>query len=95
MHAAITSYFDVAQITLYLFLGFFAGVVYYLHREDKREGYPLESERTGVVVQGFPAIPHRRPFYWPMVPRLKRPANIPMILAPSKHHPLPDFLVRL
>ncbi len=55
---AITGYIDVAQIVLYAFWVFFAGLIYYLHRENKREGYPLESERSGHVrVQGFPAIP--------------------------------------
>ena len=32
---------DVTQIVLYAFWLFFAGLVYYLRREDKREGYPL------------------------------------------------------
>jgi photosynthetic reaction center H subunit len=58
---AITGYVDVAQIVLYLFWIFFFGLLIYLHREDKREGYPLESSRTGraprVPIQGFPAIP--------------------------------------
>jgi len=70
---AITSYVDVAQITLYVFWGFFAGLagpVYYRHREDKREGCALESDRSGgslgwvsgwvsgrVSVQGCPAVP--------------------------------------
>ncbi len=55
---AITQYIDVAQIALYAFWIFFAGLIYYLHREDKREGYPLESDRSGrVSVQGFPAVP--------------------------------------
>lgn len=55
---AITQYIDVAQIALYAFWIFFAGLIYYLHREDKREGYPLESDRSGQVkVQGFPSIP--------------------------------------
>ena len=56
---AITGYIDVAQIALYVFWIFFAGLIYYLHREDKREGYPLESDRSGgrIKVQGFPAIP--------------------------------------
>jgi len=54
----ITGYIDVAQITLYLFWIFFAGLIYYLHREDKREGYPLESDRSPhVKVQGWPAVP--------------------------------------
>jgi photosynthetic reaction center H subunit len=55
---AITQYIDVAQIALYAFWIFFAGLIYYLHREDKREGYPLESDRSSnVKVQGFPGIP--------------------------------------
>lgn len=56
---AITQYIDVAQIALYAFWIFFAGLIYYLHQEDKREGYPLESDRSGgrVKVQGWPPIP--------------------------------------
>jgi hypothetical protein len=50
-------YIDFAQITVYLFWFFFAGLVIYLRREDKREGYPLESDRSGVTVQGWPAVP--------------------------------------
>ncbi|GJD51623.1 Reaction center protein H chain [Methylobacterium crusticola] len=44
---AITSYIDVAQLVLYAFWLFFAGLVFYLRREDRREGYPVESEVTG------------------------------------------------
>lgn len=63
----ITEYIDFAQIALYAFWIFFAGLVFYLRREDKREGYPLHSdrtERTGgrVVVQGFPAVPPRKKY---------------------------------
>jgi photosynthetic reaction center H subunit len=60
MHTgAITQYIDVAQLVLYAFWIFFAGLIFYLHRENKREGYPLEQEDTRgrVVVQGFPAVP--------------------------------------
>jgi photosynthetic reaction center H subunit len=63
MNAAITSYIDVAQIVLYLFFAFFAGLIYYLHREDKREGYPLENERSPFIqVRGFPNIPKPKKF---------------------------------
>ncbi|TVP73653.1 MAG: hypothetical protein EA352_11785 [Gemmatimonadales bacterium] len=48
---------NLAQISIYLFWLFFAGLVIYLRREDKREGYPLESDRKGVTVQGWPAVP--------------------------------------
>ena len=44
MRGALTEYIDVAQITLYAFWFFFAGLVWYLRGEDRREGYPLESE---------------------------------------------------
>ncbi len=62
MHAtgAITPYIDVAQLVLYAFWIFFAGLIFYLHRENKREGYPLEAEGGAsgrFVVQGFPAVP--------------------------------------
>ena len=64
MHAAITSYFDVAQITLYLFWGLLAAVIYYLHRENKREGYPLVSDRSEyITVQGYPAIPEPKTYH--------------------------------
>jgi photosynthetic reaction center H subunit len=64
---AITSYIDVAQLVLYAFWVFFAGLIYYLHRENKREGYPLESDRSGgrIEVQGFPAIPGAKTFVLP------------------------------
>jgi photosynthetic reaction center H subunit len=58
MHGAITQHIDVAQIVLYVFWIFFAGLIYYLLQENKREGYPLESDRSPFIkVQGFPAIP--------------------------------------
>jgi photosynthetic reaction center H subunit len=61
---AITGYFDVAQITLYGFWIFFAGVVFYCRREDKREGYPLVPEMPNgrEVVEGFPPTPKPKVF---------------------------------
>lgn len=62
---AITGYVDVAQIALYVFWFFFAGLVYYIQREGKREGYPLESDRSAhIKVQGWPSIP------WPKTYRM-------------------------
>ena len=52
------AYMDVAQVTLYVFWIFFACLIFYLRREDKREGYPLESTGLGGgVVHGFPRMP--------------------------------------
>ncbi len=63
MIGAITQYIDVAQIVLYLFWVFFAGLIYYLHQENKREGYPLESDRSPhIKVQGYPPIPEPKTF---------------------------------
>lgn len=38
---------DVAQVTLYAFWIFFAGLIWYIRQEDRREGYPLEDDVTG------------------------------------------------
>lgn len=67
MTGAVTSYIDVAQLALYAFWVFFAGLVYYLRTEDKREGYPLhsDSERERVTIQGFPFIPSPKTFLMP------------------------------
>ena len=54
----LTSSIDLAEILFTLFWVFFAFLVYYLHRESKREGYPLVSDRSdNVTVQGWPAVP--------------------------------------
>ena len=61
---AFTGYFDVAQVTLYAFWIFFAGLVYYIRREDKREGYPLipEQPEPRTIVEGFPLTPPAKNF---------------------------------
>lgn len=62
----ITGYIDVAQLVLYAFWIFFVGLIIYLRREDKREGYPLQSDRSEragrVAIQGFPAVPSPKTF---------------------------------
>lgn len=62
---AITQYIDVAQLALYAFWFFFAGLIYYLRQEDRREGYPLESDPGGVVKDRFSVffpIPREKTF---------------------------------
>jgi photosynthetic reaction center H subunit len=55
---AITQYIDVAQLVLYAFWAFFAGLIYYLLRENHREGYPMDSGReNGPKMEGWPAVP--------------------------------------
>ena len=62
-YGSITSYMDVAQLTLYGFWIFFAGLIFYIRTEDKREGFPMESERVpGARIAGFPPIPSPKAF---------------------------------
>jgi photosynthetic reaction center H subunit len=57
------AYLDVAQVTLYVFWIFFGCLIYYLRREDKREGYPLDSTGlAGGVVHGFPRMPNPKTY---------------------------------
>ena len=39
---------DLAQVALYMFWVFFAGLVIYLQRENMREGYPLRNDDDGI-----------------------------------------------
>jgi photosynthetic reaction center H subunit len=48
MIGSITSQVDVAQLVLYAFWIFFALLLLYLRREDRREGYPLVEEGPAV-----------------------------------------------
>lgn len=98
---AITGYIDVAQLVLYAFWIFFFGLVFYLRREDKREGYPLESDRSDraprVEVVGFPRPPEPKTYRLPLnqgtrqAPRPESPArSIPgtSVSAPWNGSPL-------
>ena len=68
---ALTSYIDVAQVVLYAFWVFFFGLIIYLRREDKREGYPLEDDlpdaEGNIRLKTFsiPALPQPKTFLLP------------------------------
>ncbi len=47
MSPVIVGNIDVALLTLWAFFLFFIGLVFYLRRQDRMEGYPLEDELTG------------------------------------------------
>lgn len=49
-------HFDVAELALWTFWLFFASLIFYLRREDRREGYPLENDTTGVLESGTDSI---------------------------------------
>lgn len=60
-----TPHIDLALTSLYVFWLFFAGLIYYLHRENKREGYPLVEDHPvgrGVSIVGFPKVPEPKTY---------------------------------
>ncbi|MEM6477002.1 MAG: photosynthetic reaction center subunit H, partial [Pseudomonadota bacterium] len=81
--------FDVAELTFLAFFVFFIGLVIYLNRESRREGYPLEHEQTGIIDRGLPLsdggkktfkLPHGQGTYVPEdAPRdeLSKVGNLP------------------
>jgi len=91
----ITGYIDLAQIMLYVFWIFFAGLIWYLVMENHREGYPMESSSSGrAVVKGFP-IPEPKTFLLEggksvTVPDLtrKEPAYNAVATSPSSGSPI-------
>jgi len=68
--------FDLASLSIWLFWGFFALLIYYLQTENMREGYPLETE------DGLPA-PNQGPFPVPKPKTFKLPHGRGDILMPS------------
>jgi len=49
MNLNIAPGIDVALLVLNAFVLFFLGLIFYLRREDRREGYPLEDDITGRI----------------------------------------------
>ena len=50
MSSQLTEGLDVAQIVLYVFWAFFFGLIFWLRREDRREGYPMEGDNPKRVL---------------------------------------------
>jgi photosynthetic reaction center H subunit len=76
---AITNYIDLAQLTLYAFWIFFAGLILYLRREDRREGYPLVTTGRGRrPEEKFPVLAR---------PKLFRMPDGSVLTAPRKEAP--------
>jgi len=56
--------FDLALISLYAFWLFFAGLIYYIQRENQREGYPLEND-DGSLAGSNLSVPEPKTFLLP------------------------------
>lgn len=52
--------FDLASLSIWLFWGFFAVLIYYLQTENMREGYPLENE-DGTIAPNQGPFPVPKP----------------------------------
>lgn len=73
---------DGAMLSVIGFVLFFAGLVWHLRKEDKREGYPLEVEGPdGRIhhVEGWPPVPEPKVFMRPHDPGFAQ--------APREHDP--------
>jgi photosynthetic reaction center H subunit len=87
----ITGYIDLAQVILYMFWLFFAGLIYYLVREGHREGYPMESDSLGrAVIKGWP-VPEPKTYKLAdgksvTIPDLKK-GEPPLIAVPTARSP--------
>ncbi|QYK40598.1 MAG: photosynthetic reaction center subunit H [Paracoccaceae bacterium] len=68
--------FDLASLSIWLFWGFFALLIYYLQTENMREGYPLETE------DGAPA-PNQGPFPVPAPKTFLLPHGRGTVTAPN------------
>ena len=79
MTGSLVGNIDVAQVVLYAFWLFFAGLIWYLRQEDRREGYPLEEDVSGRYNKSpWLFVPPKKTFVLPhgqgikQVPDLKR-----------------------
>lgn len=86
---------DLADVSLWLFTAFFFGLIWYLRTEDKREGYPLVSDRPGrptPPIDGYPgSVPRPKVFILPhpgggpIVKRVER--DISGLVVPADPYP--------
>lgn len=67
---------DLVVVSLYAFWAFFLGLIFYLNRESKREGYPLVTPgRPNDRPQGFPGVPPPKFFKLPHGGTAQAPRN--------------------
>lgn len=75
--AGLTSHIDVALIAIYVFWAFFFGLVYWLRREDQREGYLLESNKGDLLDIVVPPVPPAKTYLLPDGTTKQAPDGIP------------------
>ncbi len=91
MHSGLAN-IDLVEVLFSLFWVFFIGLVYYLQRESKREGYPLVSDRSEhITVEGWPKMPSPKTYYTEdgrqvLAPRDEAP-EVDIAAEPAAGHP--------
>lgn len=84
MKGEISGYIDVAQVAIWLFWILFTGLVLWLRREDRREGYPLFSEPSNTFKgDDFFFIPPPKVFKLPGGGVAKAPSGRPDTREPN------------
>lgn len=72
--------FDLASLSIWLFYGFFAALIFYIQRENMREGYPLrDDDGTESANQGPFPVPEDKTF--------EREHGLPSVTVPSGQRP--------
>lgn len=79
---------DIAILVFYAFVLFFIGLVIYLRREDRREGYPLEHELSGHMES------HGGPFLTASTKTFRLPFDRGTVSAPTKGREPVDIAAR-
>ena len=84
MHNAFFQNFDLASLSIWLFWGFFALLVYYIQRENMREGYPLEDDDGKPAAnQGPFPVPSDKTF---ILPHGRGELTVPSGQKPERGH---------
>jgi photosynthetic reaction center H subunit len=87
---AFTEDIDLIQVLLVAFFLFFALLIIYLRREDKREGYPLRSgEGRPYPIVGWPAPPPPKQFLLDIGGSTKAPQDDPEPSLPVSRNSAP------
>ncbi|MEL6126647.1 MAG: photosynthetic reaction center subunit H [Pseudomonadota bacterium] len=80
MQSIFFGHTDLATVSIWLFWIFFAALVYYLQRENMREGYPLEEDDGSTAGnQGIFSVPDDKTF--------RLPHGRGEVTVPSGQHP--------
>ena len=84
--------FDLASLSIWLFWLFFAGLIFYIQRENMREGYPLQDEDGNAGPNSTFPMPSDKTFILPhgqgtlTVPSGQRPDRADLALTRSVAH---------